>query len=485
MDITLYNTLTGKREVFKPIEEGKVSMYACGVTVYDVCHIGHGMQAIIYDVVRNFFEHLGYEVKYVRNYTDVDDKIIDRAAKLGVPALEHSERMIEQCEQDMARLGVLAANVEPKVSDHIEEIIAIIERIIGNGGAYASEGDVYYKVGAKEDYGKLSNRNVEEMRAGSRVDVNPKKKDPMDFALWKAAKDGEVSWPSPWGPGRPGWHIECSAMAIKHLGERFDIHGGGKDLIFPHHENEIAQSEAATGQQFCNYWVHNGLVTVDGKKMSKSLNNFMSIEDAVTRYHSETIRYTILTHHYSSNIDFNEQAFYDAYSRLIYFYNTLKRLDELFAATPQYAENIPDGIEIPETEAAFCKAMADDLNSPVAISELGKAFKFINDFLAAKSPKKMKAKLHTLKLVYTPLVKCLKILGFLQKDAATTLAEIQEYLIRAKGIDTDAVEALLAQRKQARVDKDWARSDEIRDELNELGISVMDTPNGTEWQVAP
>jgi len=485
MDITLYNTLTKKREVFKPMVEGKVSLYACGVTVYDVCHIGHGMQAIIYDVIRNFFQHMGYEVKYVRNYTDVDDKIIERAASLGVSALEHSKRMIRVCEEDMARLGVLSADVEPKVSEHIPEIVAVIERIIENGVAYASEGDVYYSVSSKSDYGKLSNRNVDEMQAGSRVDINTKKRDPMDFALWKAAKEGEVAWPSPWGNGRPGWHIECSAMALKHLGECFDIHGGGTDLIFPHHENEVAQSESATGKPFCNYWVHNGLVTVEGRKMSKSLNNFMSIEDATSRNHHETIRYAILTHHYSSNIDFNEQAFYNAYSRLQYFYTTLKRVDDLLAGASDYPETVPDGVEVPDLDTAFRKAMCDDFNTTVAISELGSAFKFLNDFMAAKSPKKMKAKLHTLKLVRDPLVAALKVLGFLLKDPVTTLAEISNYLIKTKGIDTAQVEELVAARQQVRIDKDWAQADVIREQLTQLGVSIMDTATGTEWQVQP
>ncbi len=485
MEISLYNTLTGKREVFTPMQPGKVSMYACGVTVYDVCHIGHGMQAIIYDIIRRFFKHQGLEVTYIRNYTDVDDKIINRAQERGIGALELSREMIAACERDMASLGVAAADLEPKVSDHIPQIVALIERLITNGSAYASEGDVYFAVDTCPNYGALSNRNVEELQSGARVEINPKKRDPLDFALWKAAKPGEVSWPSPWGDGRPGWHIECSAMALEHLGQRFDLHGGGKDLIFPHHENEIAQSEMATKDRFCNYWVHNGLVTVDGKKMSKSLNNFMSIGDAVAKYHSDTIRYTILTHHYSSNIDFSEQAFYDAYSRLIYFYSTLKRLDDLFAATPDYPQTLVDGVQVPDLDLAFRQAMCDDLNTPVAISEMGKACKFLNDLMAAAQPKKMAAKLHTLAQVKAPLETCMRVLGFLSRDAATLLAEIQTYLIAARGIDTTQIDDLLEQRKQARLDKDWARADQIRDSLTQLGVSVMDTPSGTEWQVQP
>lgn len=484
MELTLYNTLSRKRETFHPIEEGKLRLYACGVTTYDVCHIGHGMQAIIYDVVRNFFEHMGYEVTYVRNYTDVDDKIIAQAQAKGISALEHSESMIAESINDMTALGVRPATLEPKVSEHIPEIIETIERIIARGGAYPSEGDVYFKVAAHEGYGKLSNRNPVDMRAGSRLGSNSKKKDPLDFALWKAAKPGEVSWPSPWGEGRPGWHIECSAMAIKHLGVRFDIHGGGKDLIFPHHENEVAQSEQATGEHFCNYWVHNGLVTVDGVKMSKSLGNFMSIRDALKLYDAETIRYSILTHHYSSNIDFNEQTFYDAYSRLIYFYSTLQRIDEILAAHTEYPQTIPDSITPPDVAHSFKLAMCDDLNTPVAISEMGKVFRFLNDMLAAKKPK-LKAKLFMFRQVSESLRHCMATLGLLNRKPGEALASIQAYLISAKKLELPRVEQLIADRNQARSVGDWTRADELRDALVALGITVMDGPDGTVWQVMP
>lgn len=484
MSLTVYNTLSRKRESFVPIEPQKVGIYACGVTVYDVCHIGHAMQAIIYDVIRNFFKYSGYEVTYVRNYTDVDDKIINRANDLGISALEHSENMIKASEEDLALLGVQPADIEPKVSDHIPEIIEIIERLIERDHAYASEGDVYYKVGSFSEYGMLSNRSPDDMRAGARVAVNTKKQDPLDFALWKAAKDGEVFWDSPWGKGRPGWHIECSALSMKYLGKNFDIHGGGKDLIFPHHENEIAQSMASCSCNFASYWIHNGLITVDGRKMSKSFNNFLSIRDAVAKYFPETVRYTILCHHYSSNIDFSEKAFYDAYSRLTYFYNTLQQIENLAAAHPEYPKTIPDQIQVPDIDAAFLEAMNDDFNTGAAIREIGAVFKFLNDLITAKKPK-LKQKLHTLVTVAESLKPALAVLGLLQTEPTQALNEIQSYLIRQKKVDVSKVEGLLEDRKTARTEKDWGRADEIRDELIEMGICVMDTPQGTTWQVLP
>ncbi len=484
MELSVYNTLTNQRESFAPREQGKVSIYACGVTVYDVCHIGHAMQAIIYDVMRNYFEFLGMEVTYVRNYTDVDDKIIDKAQQLGIPALQHSQAMIECSQQDLAALGVKPADVEPKVSEHIPEIIELIQQLIEQDGAYESQGDVYFKVSAFPEYGKLSNRSTDELRSGARVEVNPKKRDPIDFALWKKAKQGEVSWPSPWSEGRPGWHIECSALAMKYLGRGFDIHGGGKDLIFPHHENEIAQSEKAVGCCFAKYWVHNGLVTVEGRKMSKSFNNFISIKDALASYYPETVRYTILSHHYSSNIDFCEKSFYDAYHRLTYFYSTLKRIEELRASMPDYPETLPEGVEAPEIRNAFIKAMNDDFNTSAAIREIGLVFKFLNDFLAAKKPK-LKQKMHLVVQVTEALKPCLSVLGLLQREPGKALAEIQQFLIRDKKIDVDQVEALVREREEARTAKNWQRADEIREVLNDQGISVMDSPTGTTWQVQP
>ncbi len=483
MNLAVYNTLTKKRETFEPIEPNKITMYACGVTVYDVCHIGHAMQAIIYDVIRNYFRMLGYEVTYVRNYTDVDDKIIERAKELDVCPLEHSRRMIECSRKDLATVGVKPADIEPKVSDHIADIIDLIQSLVDKGTAYPSGGDVYFKVGAFETYGKLSNRSPDDMLSGARVEANPNKRNPLDFALWKGAKEGEISWDSPWGKGRPGWHIECSAMSMRYLGRTFDIHGGGKDLIFPHHENEIAQSEAASKRPYARYWIHNGLVTVGGRKMSKSFNNFMSIRDAIESYYPETIRFTILSHHYASNIDFSEKSFHDAYHRLMYFYNTLKRLEGLRADYPDPSPDCP-GIEPPDVKDAFTKAMNDDFNTAAAIREIGVAFKFINDLLAAKKPK-LKQKVGLLLGVADALAPCLEVLGLLTTPPTEALAGLQRHLIRDKGIDKTEIERKIEARNAARAAKDYAESDRIRDELQAMGVAVMDTPAGTEWQVLP
>ncbi|PIE02229.1 MAG: cysteine--tRNA ligase [Acidobacteria bacterium] len=484
MSLTVQNTMTNKRETFVPMEEGKVSMYACGVTVYDVCHIGHGMQAIVYDVIRNYLNYKGYEVTYVRNYTDVDDKIIQRAKELGVSALEHSERMIQEADRDLASLGVRPADIEPKVSDHIPEIVDLIQKIIENGGAYAAGGDVYFDVKSFPQYGCLSNRSSDDMQAGVRVEVNPNKRDPADFALWKKAKEGEVSWPSPWGEGRPGWHIECSALAMKYLGMEFDIHGGGRDLIFPHHENEIAQSVKGTSKSFARYWIHNGLVKVGGRKMSKSFHNFLSIRDAVEKYYPETIRYTILSHHYSGSIDFSEKSFYDAYHRLLYFYNTFNKIDQMAEMVSNYPEHNIPGFEMPAIKEDFIKAMDDDFSTAQALAKVGSVFKTINDLIAAKKPK-MKMKIHTLLHLKETLLEVLSVLGIGTKPPKEALSDIQTYLIKSKHIDCRHVEQVLQQREEARKEKNWSRADELRDQLLNMGIAIMDTPQGTQWQVLP
>lgn len=484
MSITLYNTLQRKREPFKPNQEKKVGIYACGVTTYDVCHIGHALQAMVYDVMRNYLTFTGYDVTYVRNYTDVDDKIIAKAQELGIDALTHSQNMIDRSIADMRLLGIEPADVEPKVSEHIPEIIELIQSLIDKDRAYAADGDVYFSVRDFEPYGKLSNRTCDDMLHGARVESKGNKRDPLDFALWKAAKPGEVSWTAPWGEGRPGWHIECSAMAMKYLGENFDIHGGGKDLIFPHHENEIAQSEASTGKTFANYWVHNGLLTVEGRKMSKSLGNFLSITDAVEKWHPLAIRFAILKHHYGTNIDFNEKAFYDAYHRLLYFYNTLAKIDELTAQFADYPQQHAPNVEPPAIREAFENAMNEDFNTGRALAEIGLGFKWLNDLIAAKKPK-LKAKVHSLKAVADELRNCGQVLGFFHDTPQQTLDQLQEYLIRDRGIDIDQIKAKVDERNQARADKDWAAADAIRDQLIEQGVAIMDTPQGTAWQVLP
>lgn len=484
MTAYVYNTMTKKREPFETKEPRKVSMYACGLTVYDLSHIGHGMQAIIYDMIRNYFEFKGYEVTYVRNYTDVDDKIIARANQLGKQALAYSQEMIDQSLADMALLGVAPATIEPKVSEHIPEIISLIETLIEKGHAYESNGDVYFDVRSFPKYGCLSNRDPEDLRSGARIEVNPDKRDPLDFTLWKKAKEGEVFWASPWSDGRPGWHIECSAMAVKYLGEEFDIHGGGRDLVFPHHENEIAQSCAAHEGCYARYWIHNGLILVNGQKMGKSNGNFYTIQDAVAKYHPETIRYTILKSHYTANIDFCEDAFHNSYSRMLYFYNTFKRTEELRVQFPDAEVKQLDNITVPKVREAFERVMDDDFNTVAALREINAGFKFINDLLAAKKPK-MKQKAGVILAVADEVKTCLSVLGLGQKPSAEALAEIQGYLIRARNICPEQVARRLQERDSAREQKEWAKADEIRDALIADGIAVMDTPNGTEWQVLP
>ncbi|MCB1052273.1 MAG: cysteine--tRNA ligase [Acidobacteria bacterium] len=482
MTITLYDTLTQTKKPFSPVQAGKVSLYACGVTVYDLCHIGHAMQAIIYDVIRRYLEFRGFEVIYVRNYTDVDDKIIQRAQERGMHPLDLSAEMIQACESDLDLLEVQPATHSPKVSEFMPQITQMIETLIQNGHAYAASGDVYFRVRSFGRYGCLSNRRCEDLQAGSRVEVNPLKEDPMDFALWKSAKPGEVSWSSPWGEGRPGWHIECSAMAVALLGETFDIHGGGKDLIFPHHENEIAQSECATGKPFANYWIHNGLLTVDGRKMSKSLNNFLTIRDAVAKYHPHTIRYAILSHQYGTNIDFSEKVFYDAYQRLIYLYTLLAKLQELEDQFPDVERQAP-APEDAEWVEKFRQAMDDDFNSAAAFGVLSAGCKAFNDLLAQSG--KLKNRAPQLLWLGRHIREYLGIFGLAPGEPKTKLAEINQYLIRSKGLDVAWVEDQIAERQALRQNKKYEEADQVRQRLIERGVLVMDTPNGTTWQVQP
>ncbi len=338
MALRVYNTLSGEKEVFVPLKPGRAGMYVCGVTVYDFCHIGHARANVVFDVIYRYLRYAGYDVTYVRNYTDIDDKIINRANQEGVDYRTISDRYIQAFDEDMERLGLAKPTVEPKATDHIGGIIAIIETLISKGHAYESEGDVYYAVETFPDYLKLSKRNLDEMKAGARVEVGDKKRHPMDFALWKDSKPGEPWWQSPWGKGRPGWHIECSAMSMEFLGATFDFHGGGKDLIFPHHENEIAQSEAANGCQFVRYWLHNGFVNINSEKMSKSLGNFFTIRQVLEKFDPETLRFFILSAHYRSPIDFSDQNLDEARTGLERIYSCLAALDEVLLGNPEMPE---------------------------------------------------------------------------------------------------------------------------------------------------
>jgi len=460
MALSIYNTLTKTKEAFRPLEGNKVRMYVCGMTVYDFCHIGHARVMVAFDVVTRWLRHRGYDVTYVRNITDIDDKIIRRASENGEPFQALVERMIAAMHEDETRLNVLRPDIEPRATDHIAGMHTMIQTLIDKGFAYApGNGDVYYRVGKFVGYGKLSRRKIEDLKIGARIEVDEAKEDPLDFVLWKGAKPGEPSWDSPWGAGRPGWHIECSVMSTCCLGETFDIHGGGPDLVFPHHENEIAQSEAATGKQYANAWMHAGAVRVDGEKMSKSLGNFFTIREVLEKYHPEVVRYLLVSSHYRSPINYSEDSLREAKGALERFYNGLKGLPE---ATPGGGD---------EFIARFGVAMDDDFNSPEACAVLFEMIREVNrlresDLAAAAA---LAARLKELAGVLGVLQ--LEPEAFLQAGAAGK-------------VDATEVEALIAARLTARAEKNWAESDRIREQLTAMGVVLEDGKGGTTWRLA-
>lgn len=479
MSLKVYNTRTRNKEPFKPIEDGKVGLYVCGVTVYDRCHIGHARAYVAFDVIQRFLRNRGYDVTYVRNFTDVDDKIIKRANERGESVEELTDRYIAAFHEDMAALGVAVADVEPRVTGHIDEIIAMVQRIVERGHGYVVDGDVYYDIQTYPGYLGLSGRKLDDMQAGAseRMGAEKKTRHPMDFALWKAAKPGEPSWDSPWGPGRPGWHIECSTMSAKYLGDVFDIHGGGADLIFPHHENERAQSWAATGQEFVNYWMHNGFVNVDSEKMSKSLGNFFTIRDVIDRFHPESLRYFLLTVHYRSPINFNDLAISEAENRVEYLYEGIQTAQSWLEKRPSG----PNSAEVASLMERFVQVMDDDFNGAAALGILAEEARALNDALAEKG--KAPEKSERIATFLSAILEQGRVLGLCERDPAETLCGIQARKVARRGLDVSVVDDLINQRTLARQNKDFARSDAIRDELAVLGVSVMDTPEGTKWKV--
>jgi cysteinyl-tRNA synthetase len=487
MALRIYNTLSGAKEEFVPLHPGKVSMYVCGVTVYDNCHIGHARANVAFDVVYRYLRHSGHDVTYVRNYTDIDDKIINRANREGVPFNVISERYIQAFDEDMARLGLTLPTHQPKATEYVGEIISLVESLVAKGAAYAVDGDVYFSVAAYPGYLKLSKRNLEDMQAGARIDVDERKQHPMDFALWKAAKPGEPFWPSPWGNGRPGWHIECSAMSMKLLGDTFDIHGGGKDLVFPHHENEIAQSEAASGKPFARYWMHNGFVNINAEKMSKSLGNFFTIREVLDRYDSEVLRFFLLSAHYRSPIDFSDQNLADAEAGLDRIYSSLALLDEVLATPLQGEGSFGEAAgELEEKTAVlqqgFREAMDDDFNTALAIAHLFDLVRALNRVLAEKQlPGERLRRL--LQRVKAEIAVIAGVLGVVTSVPADYLARLKERKSSGLSIAVEEIEALVAERSAARKTRDFKRSDEIRDLLLEKGIELLDGPAGTEWKV--
>jgi cysteinyl-tRNA synthetase len=463
----IYNTLSRKKEAFTPIEAGKVKMYVCGMTVYDYCHLGHARVLVAFDVISRYLRAKGYELNYVRNITDIDDKILRRADENGEDYTALTERFITAMHEDAERLGIAPPDAEPRATGHIDDILAMIARLIERGFAYAADnGDVYYRVSRFEGYGKLSGKKPDELLSGARIAVDEAKEDPRDFALWKAAKSGEVSWPSPWGEGRPGWHIECSAMSTCCLGDNFDIHGGGPDLVFPHHENEIAQSEAATGKPYANTWMHAGAVRVDNEKMSKSLGNFFTIREILDKYHPEVVRYFLISSHYRSAINYSEDNLQIARQNLERFYHALKGLP-VEPVTP-YNELPADNRYVQRFDAA----MSDDFAAPEALAVLFDLVRELNNARAAGEDAAVTEQAALLR----SLGALLGILGceaeaFLQAGSAGELS-------------AEEIESLIAERVQAKKDRDFARADGIRAQLLEGGVVLEDSREGTTWRRA-
>lgn len=463
--LQIYNTLTRQKEVFKPLVPNKISMYVCGITVYDYCHIGHARVLVAFDVITRFLRSQGWDVTYVRNITDIDDKIIRRASENGEEYTDLTARFIEAMHEDEAKLGIARPDIEPRATAHIDNILAMNETLINKGFAYAApNGDVYYRVTRFNDYGKLTNKNLDELLSGARVDVDEVKEDPRDFVLWKAAKSGEPAWQSPWGLGRPGWHIECSAMSKHCCGDTFDIHGGGPDLPFPHHENEIAQSEAANGCKYVNYWMHAGAVRVDGEKMSKSLGNFFTIRDVLEKYHPEVVRFLLISSHYRSPINYAEDNLIEARVGLERFYAALRGYEQVLPASLE-------ALSESEYYRGFVAAMNDDFNTRVALAILYDLVREINT--AKNDPARAQI-----------LVAELKALG----GILGIFNEAPDVFLQAGGDDqvaAEQVDALVAERIQAKKDKNFARADEIRKQLSEMGIVIEDAKDGTsQWRRA-
>jgi cysteinyl-tRNA synthetase len=484
MPIRIYNTLSRSKEIFEPITPGKVRMYVCGPTVYDSCHIGHARSAVIFDVIYRYLISQGYEVIYIRNFTDVDDKIIQRANQLGASTSVLAEKYINEFHHDMDALNNIRPTIEPKATEHIQQIISFIEMLFQKGFAYAVEGDVFFSVGLFSEYGKLSGRKLDDMEAGARVEVDPRKRNPFDFVLWKASKPDEPSWDSPWGKGRPGWHIECSAMSADYLGESFDIHGGGKDLMFPHHENEIAQSEAAFGKHFVKYWVHNGFVNINQEKMSKSLNNFQTIKDILKSYHPEALRLFLLSNHYRSPVDFNEQAMRDASIGLEKIYSVLGRIEKSFGSLPDINSTPNPNSQVSSGNfwKLFCNAMDDDFNSALGIGILFDAIRIINrtlDEAEEEIPPRIKNGI---------LENCLdilrmgNILGILSEMPSVYFDKKKQVEAQKKSIDSEIIEKMILDREAARKTKDFKKADEIRNNLKALNVQIEDRPEGTIWK---
>jgi len=488
--IKLYNTLTGKKEEFIPICPGKMTMYACGVTVYDYSHLGHARGAVAFDLIQRYFRRKGFDVKYVRNFTDVDDKIINRAKEEAMTAAEVAHKYIVAYQEDMKRLGVGRADIEPLATDHIAEMIEVIKGLLEKQHAYVVDGDVFFRVSSFKDYGRLSKRNLNDLKAGARVEVDERKVDPLDFALWKSSKPGEPAWASPWGPGRPGWHIECTAMGFKHLGETFDIHAGGKDLIFPHHENEIAQSEAYSGKPFVHYWLHNGFVNINAEKMSKSLGNFFTIRDILNQYDAEVVRLFLLSTHYRSPIDFSDANLKDARAGLDRFYTMKEGILKFLAGNNPPTVKPKELIEVADRPlyekildlpTAFEEAMDDDFNTAFAIGLIYDLVREMNKVLADVEEKNQDA-------VYVLLAAATASFEDVSRTLGIFLRSPEGWFKEGRMADShvtlslERIEELIHLRNEARARKDWDEADRIRKIIDDGGVELFDRSDGTIWK---
>jgi cysteinyl-tRNA synthetase len=493
MTLRIHDTREKHKIDFVPLSAGKVGIYACGVTVYDVCHVGHARMLVAFDVIVRHLRAIGFDVRFVRNVTDVDDKMIRRAAAEGISVADVARKYEDAMAVDLAALGVAPPDDEPRATAHIPDIVGLIGRLVDQGLAYAAGGDVYYSVGAFSSYGALSGQSPDDLKAGARIEVDEDKRSPMDFALWKAAKPGEPQWPSPWGPGRPGWHIECSAMAHRFLGETFDIHGGGADLIFPHHENERAQSEGAFGDgTFARHWLHSGMVNFGGEKMSKSLGNVVNIKRVAETHDLEALRLLLVSVHYRSPLSFEiardatgNVTYPDldaAEERLDYFYRTLERIDAA-GLSPGDPTAGPVVAPADRTAAAFAEAMDDDFNTAAAVGHLYESFVLANKLLDEPKSAPKDVRQRTLLRLRVDLRRCGETLGIFRRVPSEFLLARRARLCVRRGIDAGAVETRIADRTAARAAKDFARADEIRTEMKATGIELMDTPAGTTWRV--
>ncbi|HEY3303350.1 MAG TPA: cysteine--tRNA ligase [Candidatus Binatia bacterium] len=468
MGLQIYNTLSAKKEPFVPLKEGEVRIYVCGVTVYDSSHVGHARSLLTFDVVYRYFKFLGFRVHFVRNFTDVDDKIIQRAQQENTTAEAVASRYVAEFQEDARTLGLLPPTEEPKATEHIKDIIDLIDRLEEKRLAYRVDGDVYYDVGRFPGYGKLSRKKIDELEAGARVEIDPRKRSPMDFALWKASKPGEPSWESPWGKGRPGWHIECSAMSTKYLGQPFDLHGGGRDLIFPHHENEIAQSEAAYDLPLARAWMHNGFLNINQEKMSKSLGNILPIREVLSRHDASALRHYMLSSHYRSPMDFSEQGLEEAGKGLERIYETIDRFEQSGAS----GGSAPDAEFLQE----FRREMDDDFNTPRAVALLFDEVRSLNRLMDEGKAAELGSRVAALKNVG-------EALGLLQDSPQAFFNRKKERWLRQSGVAPRDIEELIRRREQARKQKQWQEADRIRAELQERGIIIEDTSGGTLWKV--